>query len=80
MFPRTLAVIGILLSLFGVVVVPGILKRRSQRSPYPLHRIGPDEGDVPWDLSGFAPTGWHDSRGPVVKREWGWSPRFERVK
>jgi hypothetical protein len=80
MMSRLLVGVGIFVSLFGVFAVPAMLKRRYVRRPYAIHRTNPDEGDAPWDLTNYQPTGWVDNRGAVVSREWGWSPRLKRVK
>jgi hypothetical protein len=80
MFSRILAITGILLSLFGVIVVPGVLRRRSQLQPCAIHRVSPDEPDIPWDLTNSIPIGWTDIHNHVIKKVWSFSPRFERVK
>jgi hypothetical protein len=80
MFSRTLAILGILISLFGVIVVPGVLRKRSWLHPYAIHRVDPDEPDIPWDLTNSIPTGWTDIHNHVTKKEWSFSPRFERIK
>jgi hypothetical protein len=74
MLSRALVVVGIFVSLFGVFAVPAMLRRRYVRRPYAIHRTNPDEGDAPWDLSNYQPTGW------AGREEWGWGPRLRRLK
>lgn len=80
MFTRLLAILGITLALFGVLVVPTALTRAARRRALAIHRLHPDEGDTPWDLTYWIPVGMVDKRGPWVKREWFWAPGFRRVK
>ncbi len=80
MLSRLFAIIGILFALLGVVIAPGILLRKLRRKPLPIHRLNPDESDIPWDLSRWIPVGINDMRGLVPKKEWTWMPRFRRVK
>ncbi len=80
MLSRIFAIIGILFALLGVVIAPGFLYRKLRRKPLPIHRLNPDESDIPWDLSRWIPVGFNDMRGPIPKKEWTWMPGFRRVK
>jgi hypothetical protein len=80
MFHRVLALTGIVLALFGMIVAPGIVTREARRRILALHSIHPDEGDVPWDLTGWIPVGFLDRTAFIPRPEWRWMPRFRRVK
>jgi hypothetical protein len=77
---RILAIVGILLALLGVFVAPGLLTQGSRRRSFAIHRLHPDDGDTPWDLTGWIPVGRTDSRGPWTLRQWFWAPNFRRIK
>lgn len=80
MFHRVLAIFGILLALFGVMVAPAVVTRWGRRRMLPIYSVHPDEGEVPRDLDDWTPVGFIDRTGPWEIREWLWMPRFRRVK
>ena len=80
MFNRMLAVIGVLLALLGVIVAPGVVGMRRRRTQLPIHRLHPDDGDIPWDLTGWIPVGYCEKRGSSSGEEWKWMPLFRRIK
>jgi len=80
MILRLLAIVGVLLALFGLIVAPRIVTRGSRRLRHAIHQLHPDEDDVPWDLSGWIPVGFIDGMGPYARREWKWMPELKRVK
>lgn len=80
MLSRFLAIIGILMALFGVIVAPRLLSRRLRSKPLAIHRFDPDESDIPWDLSNWIPVGILDLRKNLPEKEWTWLPAFRRVK
>jgi len=74
MLTRVFAIVGILFALFGVMVALGMLTSSYRRRIKPLHRLHPDEGDVPWDLTDWIPVGF------VEGKEWNWMPKFRIVE
>ncbi|MCX6645120.1 MAG: hypothetical protein NTY09_01990 [bacterium] len=80
MFPRLIAIIGILMALFGVMIAPGFNSRRLRTQPLALHKFDPDECDLPWDLTNWIPVGILDVRKGTPEKEWTWMPEFRRVK
>ena len=80
MVNRAFAILGILLALFGLLVVPRALMRRDRRRPFALHRFHPDEGEIPWDLTDWIPVGFLNRAGAFMHSEWTWLPGFRRVK
>lgn len=80
MLNRAFAILGILLALFGVLVVPGALTRAARRRVFGIHRFHPGDGDIPWDLTNWVPVGFLNRAGPFVHSEWTWLPGLRRVK
>jgi hypothetical protein len=80
MLPRFIAIIGILMALFGIMIAPGFNSRRLRMRPLALHKFDPDESDLPWDLTNWIPVGILDVRNVTPEKEWTWMPGFRRVK
>lgn len=80
MLNRILAVIGVLLALLGVIVAPGVINPRRRRTPLPIHQFNPDQGEIPWELTGWIPVGFCEKRGSCSGEEWTWMPLFRRIK
>jgi hypothetical protein len=78
MITRILVISGVVLALFGLMVVPGFVTRGARRRAMAIHRIHPDD-TWPWDLTDFRPVGWNEPDGATRKTVWGWGPRFRRV-
>ena len=76
---RVFTVTGIVLALLGFIVVQEVSTRKARRGNLAIHRFHPDDGFIPWDLTGFVPTGWVEKKEDIEEKEWGWSPELEIV-
>ena len=80
MFSRLLAIFGILLALLGVIVVPGIFAFSLRRRILAIHQNHKDDGDNPWDLTGFIPVGYPVHNGNEIENKWAFYPGFKKVE
>jgi hypothetical protein len=80
MLTRLIAILGILMALFGVMIAPGMVSRSRRTNLLAIRRLNPDVDDIPWNLTNWIPVGIIDLRRSVPRREWTWMPGFRRVK